>query len=68
MECQTPKFWFACLHVFTRPQFIALLEFGGGLKEILPRTAPDRGRDGALICSTPPSEPDGRISRIRLSS
>ena len=26
-----------------------------------------RGRDGALACSTPPSEPDGRISRIRLS-
>jgi hypothetical protein len=27
----------------------------------------DRGRDGGLN-STPPSEPDGRISRIRLSS
>ena len=27
----------------------------------------DRGRDGALICATPPSEPDLRISRIRLS-
>ncbi len=27
-----------------------------------------RGRDGALDCATPPSEPDGRISRIRLSS
>ena len=26
------------------------------------------GRDGALVCATPPSEPDGRISRIRLSS
>ena len=30
--------------------------------------ATDRGRDGALICAAPPSEPDGRISRIRLSS
>src|SRR4051794_8974308 len=28
----------------------------------------DRGRDDALVCATPPSEPDGRISRIRLSS
>jgi len=28
--------------------------------------APDRGRDGA-VSATPPSEPDGRISRIRLS-
>jgi len=27
----------------------------------------DRGRDGA-VRATPPSEPDGRISRIRLSS
>jgi hypothetical protein len=31
-------------------------------------SAPDRGRDGALSCPAPPSEPDGRISRIRLSS
>ena len=30
--------------------------------------ATDRGRDGALDCPTPPSEPDGRISRIRLTS
>ena len=29
---------------------------------------PDRGRDGALTCAAPPSEPDVRISRIRLSS
>ncbi len=29
---------------------------------------PDRGRDSALDCATPPSEPDMRISRIRLSS
>ncbi|MCP5555320.1 MAG: hypothetical protein H7A54_16895 [Akkermansiaceae bacterium] len=28
----------------------------------------NRGRDGALDCATPPSEPDGRFSRIRLSS
>jgi len=27
----------------------------------------NRGRDGVLY-ATPPSEPDGRISRIRLSS
>ncbi len=26
-----------------------------------------RGRDGALVCPAPPSEPDWRISRIRLS-
>ncbi|MEW6375463.1 MAG: hypothetical protein AB1502_06700, partial [Thermodesulfobacteriota bacterium] len=26
-----------------------------------------RGRDNALVCVTPPSEPDVRISRIRLS-
>ena len=29
--------------------------------------AVNRGRDGALDCPTPPSEPDWRISRIRLS-
>ncbi|MGB6219489.1 hypothetical protein, partial [Haloferula sp.] len=28
----------------------------------------DRGRNGALVCAAPPSEPDRRISRIRLSS
>ena len=28
----------------------------------------DRGRDSALDCAAPPSEPDWRISRIRLSS
>ena len=28
----------------------------------------DRGRDSALSCATPPSEPYLRISRIRLSS
>ena len=28
----------------------------------------DRGRNGALSCPAPPAEPDGRISRIRLSS
>ena len=28
----------------------------------------DRGRDDALDCAAPPSEPDVRISRIRLSS
>ena len=27
----------------------------------------NRGRNGALSCTAPPSEPDGRISRIRLS-
>jgi hypothetical protein len=27
----------------------------------------DRGREAALICGSPPSEPDVRISRIRLS-
>ena len=27
-----------------------------------------RGRNGALVCATPPSEPDLQISRIRLSS
>jgi hypothetical protein len=27
----------------------------------------DRGRSG-VISATPPSEPDGRVSRIRLSS
>ena len=32
------------------------------------KAATDRGRDGALDCPTPPSEPDGRISRIRLTS
>jgi hypothetical protein len=26
-----------------------------------------RGRNAALVCSAPPSEPDWRISRIRLS-
>jgi hypothetical protein len=33
------------------------------------RCAPalDKGRDG-VVNATPPSEPDGRISRIRLSS
>ena len=30
--------------------------------------ATDRGRNGALVCAAPPSEPDWRISRIRLSS
>ena len=29
---------------------------------------PDRGRDDALGCAAPPSEPDVRFSRIRLSS
>jgi hypothetical protein len=28
----------------------------------------DRGRDDALVCATPPSEPDVRFSRVRLSS
>jgi len=28
----------------------------------------DRGRDDALSCAAPPSEPDKRFSRIRLSS
>ena len=28
----------------------------------------DRGREAALGCGSPPSEPDWRISRIRLSS
>ena len=28
----------------------------------------DRGRDGALVCATPPSKPCVRISRTRLSS
>ncbi|MFZ2658182.1 MAG: hypothetical protein WAX69_24835 [Victivallales bacterium] len=28
----------------------------------------DRGRESALVCVPPPSEPDWRISRIRLSS
>ena len=28
----------------------------------------DRGRDGALVCAAPASEPDWRISRTRLSS
>ena len=28
----------------------------------------DRGRNGALYCPAPPSEPDLQISRIRLSS
>jgi hypothetical protein len=27
----------------------------------------DRGRNDALVCIAPPSEPDKRISRIRLS-
>jgi hypothetical protein len=27
----------------------------------------DRGRDG-VVSATPPSEPDGRISRVRLTS
>jgi hypothetical protein len=27
----------------------------------------NRGRDDALGCVTPPSEPDWRVSRIRLS-
>ena len=30
--------------------------------------AEDRGRDGALVCAAPPSEPCVRISRTRLSS
>lgn len=34
----------------------------------LPRSGSDRGRDGALSCAAPPSEPDVRLSRIRLSS
>ena len=28
----------------------------------------DRGRESALVCAPPPSEPDVQISRIRLSS
>ncbi len=28
----------------------------------------NRGREGRLVSAPPPSEPDGRISRIRLSS
>jgi hypothetical protein len=28
----------------------------------------DRGRNDTLVCIAPPSEPDWRISRIRLSS
>jgi hypothetical protein len=27
----------------------------------------DRGRNGTLVWAAPPSEPDGRVSRIRLS-
>ncbi|MCA9441495.1 MAG: hypothetical protein KC964_11855 [Candidatus Omnitrophica bacterium] len=27
----------------------------------------DRGRESALVCASPPSEPDVRFSRIRLS-
>jgi hypothetical protein len=37
-------------------------------KEAGEKAAFDRGRDGALGCSAPPSEPDRRFSRIRLSS
>ena len=32
-----------------------------------PRRQLDRGRNGTLDCATPPSEPDKRFSRIRLS-
>jgi hypothetical protein len=39
---------------------------GGGCPGTV--TEADRGRDGALGCAAPPSEPDMRISRIRLSS
>ena len=28
---------------------------------------PDRGRKARLVSGSPPSEPDGRFSRIRLS-
>jgi prepilin-type N-terminal cleavage/methylation domain-containing protein len=35
---------------------------------LIPSTASDRGRNGTLVCPAPPSEPDWRISRIRLSS
>ena len=31
------------------------------------RLAFDRGRDGALVCTAPPSEPSRRFSRTRLS-
>jgi len=37
-------------------------------KETIPKLAyTDRGRDSTLNCAAPPSEPDWRISRIRLS-
>jgi len=32
------------------------------------QVAPDRGREGRLDSASPPAKPDGRISRIRLSS
>ncbi len=56
-------------------ELAAVLALGAGEagEEILIHAAEDvfrldRGRDGALSCPAPPSEPDGRISRIRLSS
>jgi hypothetical protein len=35
--------------------------------EALKQRVQYRGRDGALDCAAPPSEPDWQISRIRLS-
>ena len=38
------------------------------LKWDFSRQKKDRGRNETLVCLAPPSEPDLRISRIRLSS
>jgi hypothetical protein len=40
----------------------------GYLLEVIRNEMDDRGRNGALICAAPPSEPCERISRTRLSS
>ena len=55
-------------------QSIRLRKSGGGVATIV-RVLYDeggrwsnRGREGRLIPASPPAKPDGRISRIRLSS
>jgi SP family arabinose:H+ symporter-like MFS transporter len=44
------------------------LELGWTVSSALIGCVADRGRNGTLVCPAPPSEPDWRISRIRLSS
>jgi hypothetical protein len=45
-----------------------MLRIARDVFEATPFALKDRGRNGTLFCPAPPSEPDLRISRIRLSS